>query len=749
MAKNIITYWIDLQNEKLCSKINKMYYKKIEAGASIYYIFFPKFYPFLLLRLFIILLNLLRFNPKYYYKNKNTFSIKNNKNLVVELFFVFCGLRYFIKEEYTPNYYHNKLADGKLKFIKPQRPLVSIVLPVFNQIEYTNVCLKSLILNISSKYEYEVIVIDDFSTDHTSSVLEGVDGITYIKNEKNIGFLLSCIKGIEVSKGKYICLLNNDTIVLENWLETMVETIEEDKNVGCVGSKLIYPYGLLQEAGGIIYEDGSGVNYGKFQNATYSRYNYKRKVDYCSGASLLFKKEDYELIGGLDTRFQPAYYEDTDFCFSIRHILGKDVVYQPSSCIVHFEGVSSGKRAKVGNVKSYQNINRDKFVEKWRRFLKDGYQKRDADSAAKKYLPLKKMMIIDSYLPFFDKESGSNRLFHLLKIFQSLGYHLIFIPYDSKLVEPYYTLLTSKMAVEVVTKERGYFTFIARLKKLIKDVDVLWICRPKLNKKYKFLIKYNSKVKWIYDTIDLHYIRLAREFNIFPSGKLKRKINKTKSLEIALAEKADFTIAITDTEAEMLKKDNIKKIEVIPNIHIAYEKEIPGFNERKDICFIGSYNHKPNVDAAIWLIDEIMPLVWNINPKIKLFLLGNNPNERMLKYQNERIIVTGFIEDVSPYFLQCRIFVAPLRYGAGMKGKIGQSLTYALPIITTDIGIEGMSLTHNQNVLVANDAETFSKYILDLYNNELLWNKISDSSKQQLKQYNPQKIKEDLNRILA
>lgn len=756
MAKNIITSWIDLQNEKLCLKINSMYYRKVEAGHSIYYIFNPKFYPFLLLRALIVFVNLFRFNsdlllPYQIGIRENSPFLQQIRSPFLkktfEILFIFFGLRYFTKDIYKADYYNQQLKDDDLTFFKTQEPLVSIIIPVFNQIEYTKTCLKSLALNISSKYKYEIIVVDDCSTDETPEALTSIQGISYIRNDKNMGFLLSCIKGIEVSNGKYICLLNNDTIVLRNWLEALVDTIEDDPNVGVVGSKLIYPYGLLQEAGGIIYADGSGINYGKHQNTKYSKYNYKRKVDYCSGASILFKREDYNLIGGLDKRYEPAYYEDTDLCFSFRHLLGKDIVYQPASSLVHFEGISSGKRAQKGNVKSYQEINKIKFIEKWADVLKEMYPKCKSDIAARKYLPQKTIMVIDSYLPLFDRESGSNRLFHLLKIFKNIGYHLVFVPNDNKIIEPYYSILTSKIGIEVIMKERGVFSFMNDLKKIIHRVDILWICRPNLNKKYKFLTQFNPQVEWIYDTVDLHFVRLLREFELFPRHKLKRKIKRLKRLEISLARQADFTIAITHIEAETLRQENIKNIEIIPNVHLSYDKEIPKFNDRRDLCFIGGYNHKPNVDAAFWLINEIMPLVWKTNPDIKLFLLGNKPTSKMLAYQNEKIIIPGFIEDVSTYFLKCKIFVAPLRYGAGMKGKIGQSLTYALPILTTNIGAEGMSLTHNENVLITDNAKDFATYILELYQNEFLWNKISQNSKQQIKQYEPQKIEKDLIRI--
>lgn len=752
--------WVNVQNEIICLKISNTYFRKLEFGHSIYYIFNPRFYPFLILRSFLLLFNLFRFNSALYQPylkiwKKKTFIIQYPfQSLTLKRIFEFCftifGLRFFTADHYEPHYYHTRLNDSEIKFKVESNPLVSIVIPVYNQIDYTKTALKSLMLNISTNHSYEVIVVNDNSDDRTANTLQQIDGIINITNEENIGFLRSCEKGIALSKGKYICLLNNDTIVLPNWLESMVQTLQEENNVGCVGSKLIYPYGLLQEAGGIIYSDGSGVNYGKYQHSKSAKFNFKRAVDYCSGASILFSKEDFISIGGFDKRYDPAYYEDTDLCFSIRHILGKEVVYLPSSVVVHFEGVSSGKKAKKGNIKSYQELNKVKFIEKWKKELASEYPLCSPDIAAKKYLPKKTITVIDTYLPFFDRESGSNRIFQLLKLFKEMGYHLIFVPNDGKEVAPYHEILTSKLGIEVVYLFLGKKHFRKQIVHSVLHSEILWICRPDLNDKYKFLVTENPKIKWIYDTVDLHYIRLERAALLTQNKILFDQAEKFKTLELALAKEAAMTIAITEDEAILLKEEGVKNIAVIPNIHTkAYDEDsLVPFNKRHGLLFIGGYAHVPNVDAAKWIVEEIMPLVWKTNPHISLTLLGNNPPEELLKLSSDKVIIPGYIEDVSTYFNTSRIFVAPLRYGAGMKGKVGQSLSYGLPIISTSIGTEGMNLIDGFNVLKAEDASLFADKIIELYEDEVLWNKICVHAKDTITAYTPEVVIKELTKLI-
>lgn len=754
MSKNKITRWIDFQNEKICFSICTAYYRKVESGKSELYILKPRFYLKLISRFVLTFCNFWRFNPNLYEPYINVFKrfkkgeTKSLIGFLKELIFVFAGLKYFVKPEYRSSFYEDSLDKAKIIFKQTSNPLISIIVPVHNQIKFTLNCIRSISLNVSDKYTYEVIIIDDCSTDDTQKFLKEIPNLIIICNKKNIGFLNSCNKGVKESKGKYICFLNNDTLILKAWLENLVNTIIADKNVGCVGSKLIYPYGLLQEAGGIIFSDASGVNYGRYHNPNKSDYNFLREVDYCSGASILFLKSDYEDIGGLDERYAPAYYEDTDFCFSVRNLLKKKVVYQPLSVLVHFEGVSSGKKADNSNVKSYQEINKRIFYKKWLSILSLNHPRQNTNLAARKYLPLKNIVVIDSYLPFYDKESGSNRIHKLLYMIKDLDYHIVFIPDNGNLVEPYYSELIGD-GIEVLIRNQSKIKFSKSINSVIKNADFAWVCRPNINKKYANVIL-KSNAKWIYDTVDLHYVRIKRAIKLYPENKkLKKTYEKFKALEISIAKKADLTICITNVEQDELRNRDIFSTAVVPNIHTEKNECNKLFTEREGIIFIGSYNHDPNVDAVNWLCTQIMPLVWETIPDLKLTLLGNNPPPEVKELaQNRNVIVTGYIKDVSEYFESAKIFVAPLRYGAGMKGKIGQSLEFALPAITTDIGAEGMRLTHGKNILIANDAEQFATDIIGLYNNKPLWENIRKGTVAVIKPLTPEAVLATLKTIL-
>ena len=369
-------------------------------------------------------------------------------------------------------------------------------------------------------------------------------------------------------------------------------------------------------------------------------------------------------------------------------------------------------------------------------------------SAARKHSGNKTILVVDSYMPSYDRESGSRRLFELLKIFKSLGYHVIFAADNGMKEEPYASVLQG-LQIEVLYTQDGYGMAIeSQIESRLGLIDLAWICRPELNQKYAPIVRQKPEVKLIYDTIDLHYLRLKRARAIDPEHCTKQAWIEMQAQELKMAHQADLTITVTAIEQEILEHQAVDNVAVIPNVHTAYSGDVPSFESREGILFIGSYNHLPNVDAVVWLCEEVMPLVWQSQPEIMVTLLGNNPSPEVLALAGDRVTVTGYIDDVSPYFLSHKLSVSPLRYGAGMKGKIGHSLEYSLPVVSTNIGTEGMNIVTEEHILEANDAHSFAQQIVRLYNNASLWNLISSNSSTAIAPYSPAAIEKAVSQAL-
>ena len=266
---------------------------------------------------------------------------------------------------------HDVLARGierrktypKLTLPAVTDPDITIVIPVHNEFEYTYNCIASLILAYNKK-SFEVVLVDDKSTDQTTEVCRYIDNLHVVVNEKNLGFLRTAEAGANVGTGQYIVFLNNDTEVVDGWLDSLFAPFEEFDSVGMTGAKLIYPNGQLQEAGGAVALNGQPWNVGNRKNPEDPAYNYLRQADYLSGAAMMVDRTVWKQVGGFSKEFIPAYYEDTDLAFKIRDA-GYKTLFTPSAIVVHYEGMSNGRDLDVG-YKKFQNVNAPRFRSKWR-----------------------------------------------------------------------------------------------------------------------------------------------------------------------------------------------------------------------------------------------------------------------------------------------------------------------------------------------------------------------------------------------
>lgn len=623
----------------------------------------------------------------------------------------------------------NPVGDGlaeacRQRLVGVREPAVAVVIPVFNKWDVTRRCLESLV-RCDPDVPLQVIVVDDGSSDETPAAVAALPGIDVVRNGSNAGFVDSCNRGALLRRAPFLLFLNNDTEVADNALRALLARAQSDERIGVVGSKLVYPDGRLQEAGGIIWSDASGWNYGRTDSPLRPEYNFARDVDYVSGAALLVRSDVFATLGGFDRRYAPGYYEDADLCFSVR-ALGKRVVYEPRSCVTHYEGVTSGTDLSSG-MKRFQVVNQHAFHTKWAEVLASSHAAPNAASvrgaARARVGKGNAILVVDSYVPMYDREAGSKRLRELIDGFVDAGRRVIFLPDNIAAIEPYAGELQD-LGVEVLHYSEGD---PRRARELLYDslssVDAAWICRPELCRKYLPLVRAHSEIPVLYDTIDLHHLRLRRKAELEGSGDAEWR--RLEELELMCARAADATVVVTESEAHVLRLRGIDPVAIVPTIHDVEPVAKRSFPETDGIVFIGGYNHMPNVDAVHWLVREVMPQVWARFPSMSVTLLGANPPQSVLDLAGERVTVPGFVHDVEPHFRRARMFVAPLRYGAGMNGKVGHALAYRLPMVTTEVGAAGFGLTDGQDALIAEGAAAFAAAIVALHEDEALWTRIA------------------------
>jgi GT2 family glycosyltransferase len=601
-----------------------------------------------------------------------------------------------------------------LEFPPAPAPKVSIVVPVYNDYRVTVHCLQS-VLRHTPAGQYEVLVADDGSDDLTTTIEERLQGITVVRGG-NLGFLRNCNRAAAQARGDFVLLLNNDTAVTEGWLEALLEMFD-DPQVGAAGPKLLFANGALQEAGGIMWKDGSAWNFGRMDDAAKPAYSYVKEVDYISGACLMLRRKLWQQLGGFDERFVPAYYEDADIRFAVRDA-GYKVIYQPASCVFHFEGVSNGTDLTAG-VKQHQVTNQQIFADKWQPVLeREHFPNAEhviwaRDRSEKKPC----VLFIDHYVPHYDKDAGSRSTFMYVKLMLAMGYRVQFMGANFFAHAPY-TAELQQLGVEVLVGEsiaRGLDAWLAEHAPYINQI---FLHRPHVAEQFLPHLKKLSACPPInFVGHDLHYLRIGREAQVLGDASLEKSAASWRQREYAVFDQVDRIYYFSHAEIEEIAHHRPDlALRSIP-LYALDDRSLPDYapTDPRHLLFVGGFNHPPNVDAASWFSESVLPRVLAAVPGCHLHLVGSNANSTVKALAGDAVTVHGYLEDDALEALYRRVgaAVVPLRYGAGVKGKVLEAVQHNVPLVTTTIGAEGIP-DAGEVMWIADEAEAFADTVIAL-----------------------------------
>lgn len=613
-----------------------------------------------------------------------------------------------------------------------ESPRVSVIIPVHDKLTYTLACLRSLKKH-DAEIPFEVIVVDDASLDESAATLAQVSNLTLLRNRSNLGFIGSCNAGAAIARGEFLLFLNNDTQVTPGWLDTLVQCFADRADCGIAGSRLVYPDGRLQEAGALVFADGSCWNVGRFEPPDEPEFRYRRQVDYVSGAALMIRKQTFRDVGGFDTRYSPAYYEDVDLAFAVRQ-RGLQVYYEPASTVIHLEGISAGTDLDSG-MKRYQRSNQAKFVDKWTKELIAQPPPGTALERSIRWHRRGRVLVVDARTPEPARDSGSLRLFAILELLDQHGWSTAFLPDDGRASSHEIAALGS-LGCETLCKPR-----VSDLPHWLRQhggsLHAVMISRHTVAGQYVELVRRHApRARLVFDTVDLHFLREKRAAELAGSPALARQAEATRRGELRLINQSDVTFVVSPHEKSLLAElAPHARVEILSNIHPVHGCG-PSHRQRKHLVFIGGYAHPPNSDAMQWLAGEILPRLRVAMPDIQLHILGDMPDAKRHEFASiEGLTVHGRVQDLAPWLDRCLATVAPLRFGAGVKGKINMSMSHGVPVIATTIAVEGMQLDNGSNVLVADDAAGFVDAVLALQRDQVVWKRLSDNGLENVRRH--------------
>jgi GT2 family glycosyltransferase len=611
------------------------------------------------------------------------------------------------------------VPSSRLSIPSYENPVVSIIVVTYNNAHYTYGCLCSLLKDTLPPYE--IVIVDNASTDETDTLLGKTLNLKVIRNKRNEFFARACNQGAEVAKGKYLLFLNNDAFVHQNCVRSLVDTVDSTCDVGAAGAKLVLRDGRLQEAGSIIWRDGSALAYGRGDDPSKPEYSYRRDVDYCSAACLMVRRDTFESLRGFDESFTPAYYEDTDLCMRL-WAAGLRVVYQPKAVATHVEFAGSSLEKATELMRRQQLM----FVAKHREALDHQLPFAKANvlrARERKRSP--SILVIDDCVPKPAEGSGYPRMFNILKSMACLGYRVTLLPSTDPAAKQPETEILTQMGVEVLWGD-------IRAKELLEDrrdaYDIALISRPHNALVAMNLVREtNPRARLIYDAEALWYRReqLRRRLGFAPSDPRF----ECEEGELSIMKSADYVVSVSSAEKELIEQRLAQtgKVILLGHPHPVSPTKTP-FEERRDLLFVGGFKSSlgPNDDAAIHFAKTVFPRIQHKIPGIRFIIAGSNVPQSVKRLASDSVLVIGYVEDLKQLYESGRVFVAPIRFGAGTMWKVTEAMSYALPCVLSTVAAEGVEITDGEEALIANDEHDFVEKTIRLYQEKALWTRIRE-----------------------
>lgn len=603
-----------------------------------------------------------------------------------------------------------------------EAPRVSVVIVLHNQAELSYQCLASLCTTL--EVPCEVLLIDNASTDDSAALLARVQGARVFAQPHNLHFLRAANLGAAQARGDCILFLNNDAQLLDGALTAALALLDQSPGVGAVGGKVVLLDGRLQEAGSVIWSDGSCSGYGRGRDPLDAEFQFRREVDYCSGAFLMVRRALFNDLGGLDLAFAPAYYEETDLCMRIREA-GFSVVYDPRIEIRHYEfGSADAESSAVSLMREHQGI----FAARHAQALAAGHRphgtreievrQRDGGRA--------RVLVIDDGIPDPTLGSGFPRAQLLVRALCDGGAFVSHYPLAHPQVDMDEAYRVLPREVEIVAG-LGISGLARFLRERMGYYQAVIVSRPHNMDRFLAACEeapgFRAISNLVYDAEAIFASRDALRAKVLGPAEAPPEGHMGLERELQMARAAHCVLAVSGIEAQRFRQAGCAQV-----LELGHGLEVQptpaGFQSRRHLLFVGRLQEEssPNADSILWFVREVMPLLdQRIGTGYALDIVGRCSEKLRAQLGGARVVFHGRVDDLRSFYDRARVFVAPTRFAAGIPLKVQEAAAHGVPVVGSGLIAEQLGWGTGGELLSAATAEAFADACARLYVDEALW----------------------------
>ena len=632
-------------------------------------------------------------------------------------------------------------ARQPLDFTCAGPPRLSVIVVLHNNFALSMMALGSLRANHAGAIE--LILVDSGSSDETKFITRYVHGACVLRFDSNIGYARACHGALTCATGPAVLFLNNDVELAPGAVDAALRRLDSNPLIGAVGAKLIRPHGKLQEAGSIIWRDGTTLGYLRDASPLAPEANFARDVDFCSAAFLMVRADVARRLEGFAAVFAPAYYEDTDFCARIIQE-GLRVVYDPS-VVVHHHEYGTAVTPRAARLRTAQA--RQVFVSRNALFLRDRYLPhakvevfaRSSDTRQRRIL------FIEDQVPLRILGSGFVRSNDLIRVMAGLGFHVTVFPIFASRFDVAAIYADIPDTVEVMY-DRSLADLAAFLETREGYHDTIWLVRTHNLDRTRAVLEHHTIGKGrppriVLDTEAIGALREEARFKLHsPDGAFD--LDTAIRQEFSNAGFCQSIIAVTQQEAETLRGLGFNDVAVIGHAR-ALDPGMTPFADRSGILFVGAIHDKdsPNHDSLCWFVDEVLPIVeQQLGPETRLTIVGYTAEQVTLdRFRGHpRITIRGAVAETKPLYDTHRVFIAPTRFAAGTPYKVYEAASFGLPVVATGLLRGQLGWENGREILSAasDDPALFASHVVRLHQDAIFWRNVRDAALERLRKDN-------------